>query len=193
MLGGIRTRLLGLVVATVVPFLALTGAGLWSQWRGDQAQAFKSALNEARLVADQVDDELGNLENLLAGLSQAVSANPEDIIANDTVLRRAKSDLPNYVSNLLLTGLDGSNIGTSFETAEQGRNYVGDRDFFLEVLRGKRFALGEPVRGRTTGKWVASVARAVEDRSGRLAAVMTVGIQLERFQDGLRLPELPSG
>jgi diguanylate cyclase (GGDEF)-like protein/PAS domain S-box-containing protein len=193
MLGGIRTRLLGLVVATVVPFLALTGAGLWSQWRGDQAQAFKSALNEARLVADQVDDELGNLESLLAGLSQAVSTNPEDVIANDAVLRRVKPELPGYVSNILLSTLDGSNIGTSFEVAEDGRSYVGDRDFFLEALTGKRLAVGEPVRGRTTGKWVASVARRVEDRSGRLAAVMTVGIQLERFQDGLRLSELPHG
>jgi cytochrome c-type biogenesis protein CcmH/NrfG len=100
MLGGIRTRLLGLVVATVVPFLALTGAGLWTQWRGDQAQAFKSALNEARLVADQVDDELGNLENLLAGLSLAVSTKPEDITSHDALLRRAKFDLPNYVSNI---------------------------------------------------------------------------------------------
>src|SRR6476646_4987077 len=112
MLGGIRTRLLGLVIATVVPFLALTGAGLWTQWRGDQAQAFKSALNEAQLVADQVDDELGNLESLLAGLSLAVSTNAQDITANDAVLRRAKSGLPSYVSNLLLSSLDGSNIGT---------------------------------------------------------------------------------
>jgi hypothetical protein len=46
MLGGIRSRLLGLVVATVVPFIALVGAGLWSQWNDDQAQALKSALDE---------------------------------------------------------------------------------------------------------------------------------------------------
>ena len=67
MLGGIRTRLLGLVVATVVPFTALVGGGLFSQWKGDQAQAFKSALDEARLLAVQVDDEVGNLESLLSG------------------------------------------------------------------------------------------------------------------------------
>ena len=73
MLGGIRTRLLGLVVATVVPFVALIGGGLWSQWQGDQAQALKSALDEARLLAAQVDDEIRNLETLMAGLSRAVS------------------------------------------------------------------------------------------------------------------------
>jgi hypothetical protein len=35
MLRGIRTRLLGLVVATVVPFTALIGGGLWNQWFSD--------------------------------------------------------------------------------------------------------------------------------------------------------------
>jgi hypothetical protein len=38
-LSSIRTRLLGLVIATVIPFTALIGAGLWNQWRIDQASA----------------------------------------------------------------------------------------------------------------------------------------------------------
>ena len=67
MFGGIRTRLLVLVIATVVPFTALIGVALWVQWKGDQALALQSALNEARRVADRIDDEIGNLENLLAG------------------------------------------------------------------------------------------------------------------------------
>src|SRR4051812_17158337 len=102
MLRGIRTRLLSLVVATVVPFAALIGTGLWTQWRADQVQALQSALNEARLLAAQVDDQLGNLQSLLAGLSQAVSTNPADAEANDLVLRKVKMELPPYVSNVLL-------------------------------------------------------------------------------------------
>ena len=193
MLRGIRTRLLCLVVATVVPFAALVGAGLWTQWESDQARAIKSALIEARLLACQVDDEIGDLESFLAGLSRAVSISPDDTRANDDILRRAKTDLPNYVSNLLLSSLDGRNIGTSWEVAEDGRSYLGDRDFFQAVLNGRRFAIGEPVRGRTTGKWVTTIGRAVEDRGGRLAAIITVGIQLEHLQDGLRLDDLPPG
>jgi diguanylate cyclase (GGDEF)-like protein/PAS domain S-box-containing protein len=193
MLGGIRTRLLGLVVVTVVPFLALISAGLWTQWQGDQAQALRSAVDEARLLAAQVDDEIGNLETLMAGLSRAMSNSSESIHENDEILRQVKAELPAYVSNILLVSLDGNNIGTSFEAADDGRSYVGDRDFFQNALGGQRMAIGEPIRGRTTGKWVITLARPVEDRAGKLTAIMGVGIQLERFQVGLRLQNLPAG
>jgi diguanylate cyclase (GGDEF)-like protein/PAS domain S-box-containing protein len=192
MLGGIRTRLLGLVIATVVPFTALIGAGLFTQWQLDRGRALKSALDEAHRVADRVDDEIGNFENMLVGASQAISTDQADKAHNDVVLRRVKSELPGYVSNILVTSLDGQNIGTSVGTVVS-RTYLGDRDFFQEIVSGKRFAIGMPVRGRTTGQWISTVARAVEDRNGQLAALITVGIQVERFQEALRVSELPPG
>src|SRR3981081_1602258 len=102
MLRGIRTRLLGLVIATVVPFTALIGGGLWNQWRGDQAQAIRSAMIEARLLAARVDDQISELDNLLVGLGHAVSTKPDDMQANDVVLRHAKAELPGTLRNLLL-------------------------------------------------------------------------------------------
>ena len=113
MFGSIRSRLLGLVLATVVPFLALIGAGLWIQWRSDQAAALQRALNDARLIAGQVDDHIGNLESLLTGVSRAVSTDPPDIARNDALLRRVKAEQPDFVSNILLFALDGTNIGRS--------------------------------------------------------------------------------
>ncbi len=113
LLGSIRSRLLVLVLATVVPFMALVGAGLWSQWREDRAAAVERALNEARLLAAQLDDHISNLENLLAGLSHAVSMDPADTSANDALLRQTKIKLPNFVGNILLYSPDGTNIGTS--------------------------------------------------------------------------------
>ena len=192
MLRGIRTRLLCLVIATVVPFTALIGTGLWTQWSADQDQALQSALGEARLLAAQVDNQLGNLQNLLAGLSPAVSTNPADAEANDAVLRKVKEELPSYVSNLLLSSVNGRNIGTSGGSAG-GRSYVGDRDFFRSILSGERLAIGEPIHGRSTGKWVTTIARPVTDESGELRAVLSAGILLERFQDALNTHALPAG
>jgi hypothetical protein len=65
---GIRSQLLGLVAAAVVPFLVLIGAGLWNQSRTAQAEAMARALAEARVLGAQLDDHLGNLENLMLGL-----------------------------------------------------------------------------------------------------------------------------
>ena len=113
LLRSIRSRLLGLVVATVVPFAALIGAGLWNQWRNDQAAGLQRALHEARLLAVQVDDHIGNLENLMIGLSRAVSMNPADTLANDALLRKVKSELPDFISNVVVYGRDGITVGTS--------------------------------------------------------------------------------
>src|SRR6516225_5174540 len=93
LLRSIRSQLLGLVLATVVPFTALIGIGLWHQWQNDQAAAMQRATNEARLLAAQVDDHLGNLQNLLTGLRPAVSPDPADVAKNDALLRRIKAEL----------------------------------------------------------------------------------------------------
>src|SRR4030081_2282592 len=78
LLRSIRSQLLGLVLATVVPFTALIGVGLWNQWQNDHAAAIQRARDEARLLAAQVDDHVGNLQNLLTGLTGAVTTNPAD-------------------------------------------------------------------------------------------------------------------
>lgn len=63
LLRSIRSRLLALVVATVIPFTALIGAGLWRQWQSDQVAAIEHNINEARILAAQIDDHIGNLDN----------------------------------------------------------------------------------------------------------------------------------
>ena len=163
LLSSIRTRLLGLVVATVVPFTALIGVGLWNQWRIDQASAIERALKEARLLAAQVDDHIGNLDNLLMGLSRAVSTNPADVLGNDALLRKVKAELPSFVSNLLVFAPDGSNIGTSADPSH-GRPYAAPRAYFQQVLAGKRLAIGDVVRTQYNDQWVVTFARPVSDR-----------------------------
>jgi diguanylate cyclase (GGDEF)-like protein/PAS domain S-box-containing protein len=191
LLRSIRSQLLGLVLATVVPFTALIGIGLWSQWRGDEAAAIRRASDEARLLASQVDDHIGNLENLMTGLSRAVSTDPADVEANDLLLREVKAELPAFVSNVILFSLDGTSIGTSSE--EIGRPYARDRAFFAQTLAGRRLGVGDVIRARQTGRWVITVSRPITDKSGQVKAVLAVGTLLERFQDLLRVKDLPAG
>jgi diguanylate cyclase (GGDEF)-like protein/PAS domain S-box-containing protein len=192
LLRSIRSRLLVLVLATVVPFMALVGAGLWSQWREDQAAASERAFNESRLLAAQLDDHISNLENLLAGLSRAVSTNPADSEANNALLREIKTTLPNFVGNILLYALDGSNIGTSAD-AGIGRSYAGDRAFFQDILAGRRLSIGDVVRTHLTDQWVLAVGYRVEDQAGQLRGVLAIGTRLKLFQDAFRMQGLPAG
>src|SRR5262249_13870620 len=155
MFRSIRSRLLGLVLAAVVPFLALIGAGLWSQWQSDQAAALQRAIDEARLIAGQVDDHIGNLENLLLGISLAVSADPADVKKNDALLRKIKAEQPRFVANILVFSPDGTNIGTSSDVdlPESGRFNVRDRAYFHQVRAGQRLAIGDVVHAKLSGRW----------------------------------------
>jgi diguanylate cyclase (GGDEF)-like protein/PAS domain S-box-containing protein len=93
-----------------------------------------------------------------------------------------------------VSSLDGKNIGTSFEQAESGRTFIGDRDYFAWILADRQgVTVGNPVRGRTTGNWVTTVARGVKDPSGRLAGIIGAGIQIEHFQTALAVHDLPAG
>ncbi|HKA81502.1 MAG TPA: EAL domain-containing protein [Xanthobacteraceae bacterium] len=189
LLRSIRSQLLGLVVATVVPFTALIGIGLAGQWRSDRAEAIERARNEARLLAAEIDDYIGNLENLLTGLSVAVSPSPADAKHNNALLEQVRRELPPIISNILLISLDGTIIGSTLESFNAN---VADRKYFGQVLAGQRVAI-EVIRARTSGRMVVTVARPVEDRSGRLRAVIAIGLLLEHLQDALRVQALPAG
>lgn len=190
LLRSIRSRLIGLVVASVVPFTALIGVGLWNQWRTDQNAAIQRAIDEARLIASNVDDHVGNLQNLLAGLSVAVSWNPKDVGANDRLLRQVRTELPSYVANLMIFSLNGKNIGTS---SEAGRFFAGDRDYFRKILAGGSHAISGPIYSRVGKEWVVVIARPVFDARGRLRAVLAVGTRLEHLQGILTTTHLPRG
>jgi diguanylate cyclase (GGDEF)-like protein/PAS domain S-box-containing protein len=192
----IRSRLLGLVLATVVPFTALIAFGLYSQWRTDEAVADDRAIAEARLLAAQVDDHIGNIESLLKGVALAVSTDRSDVAKNDAILSRSRdaflAEFPGLIGNILLFSLDGSDIGRSGVRTGQ-TPAVRDRKYFRQVIEGQRQVVGDVMRGSITGLWKVFVARAVEDETGRPRGVLAVSIVLENFQKALKTDRLPKG
>ena len=81
----------------------------------------RTALGEAQRIAQHLDDQIGNFDSLIAGLSWAVSTDPAQSVSNDSLLRRVKAELPDYIGNILVTSLDGKNIGTSSLNANIGK------------------------------------------------------------------------
>jgi diguanylate cyclase (GGDEF)-like protein/PAS domain S-box-containing protein len=191
-LRSIRSRLWALVIATVIPFTLLIGAGIWIRWQSDRATAIGQAISEARMLALQIDDHVGNVESLLTGLSQAVSTDPGDTQGNDALLRKVKSELPDFDSHLAIFSLDGTNIGMSGDPTN-GRPNASGHAFFEQVLAGQSFSIGDVVVGDHTRRWILSIARPIRDAAGTLRAVICAGTLLEHFQDALRIQQLPSG
>jgi diguanylate cyclase (GGDEF)-like protein/PAS domain S-box-containing protein len=195
MFQSIRARLLGLVLATVVPFTALIAYGLWSQWRTDEAEAHERAIGLAREVADQLDDHLDNIESVLTGLVHAVSLNPNNVPDNDALLERVKnefaSEFPGLISNIVLFAPDGTDMGRAVVGLKREVYHVRDRQYFEQILSGQKFSIGDVVYVRDRGQWVVHVARAVEDQHGQLRGVLAVAIVLENLQNVLKISTLP--
>jgi len=186
---GIRSQLLGLVAAAAVPFLVLIGAALWNQYRTVQTESLERAYSEARVIAAQIDDHLGNLENLTLGLSRAVSVQPADTAANDALLSELKAQLPGYISDIAVVGPDGENVGS----ASGARYNIIDRHYFQQALGGKLYVIGDPVRNRRGGEWVLPIARPIMNEAGETQAVLLTGTLIAKFQDALRVDHLPVG
>jgi Cache domain len=186
---GIRSQLLGLVAAAAVPFLVLIGIALWNQYRAAETESLERAYNEARVIAAQIDDHLGNLENLALGLSRAVGLGPAHTAANDALLTGLKAQLPGFISDIAVVGPDGENIGS----ASGARYNIGDRDYFQQALAGKPLAIGDPVRNRRDGDWVLPIARPVTNPAGEIQGVLLTGTLISKFQDAIRFDHLPAG
>jgi diguanylate cyclase (GGDEF)-like protein/PAS domain S-box-containing protein len=186
---GIRSQLLGLVAAAAVPFLILIGVALWIQYRIAQSEALDRAYSEARVIAAQIDDHLGNVENLSLGLSHVVGVKPPDTAANDALLSGLKAELPGFISDVAVIGPVGENIGS----ASGARYNVGDRDYFQQALAGQPIAVGDPVHNRRNGEWVLPIARPVRNAAGEIRAVLLIGTLIPKFQDAIRLGHLPAG
>lgn len=187
MLRGVRSRLLGLVVAAFIPLTALIGAGLWNQWQHDKARAVDRTINQARLLAAQVDDHVGEVELLLAGLGRSVSPMASDAAGNSELLRGVKGELPSYIGNIVVYSLDGTNIGSS-GGPDLPHSSVADRAYFRKVLEGQQLAVGDVIRSRPTGQWNINFARPIYDHAGKVAAVLSVGIPVEHLQEALTIP-----
>jgi diguanylate cyclase (GGDEF)-like protein/PAS domain S-box-containing protein len=186
---GIRSQLLGLVAAAAFPFLILIGVALWIQYRTAHTEALDRAYAEARVIAAQIDDHLGNLENLTLGLSRAIGVTPADTAANDALLMGLKAQLPGFISDIAVTTPDGENIGA----ASGSRFSRADREYFKEIVAGQRTAAGDPVLSRHSKEWVFPFARAITNAAGELEAVLIVGTRISKFQDAIRVDHLPPG
>jgi hypothetical protein len=185
----IRLKSAAWAAAAGLPVVALIGIGLWSQFHIEHPGARHRALIAARSVAARIDAEFAGLDDLLSGISTAVSTNPDDVDANDALLRQAQSELPKSVANILLLTLDGRNIGNAVGKHAS----AGDRDYFQKALASDRLVVGVPIRSRSDLGWVIPAARRVSDSRGKMQAVLAVAIFAESLRDLIGADELPDG
>src|ERR1700686_3633991 len=116
----IRARLLLLVLALGLPFLAYIAIEAAAEARADRELAKERSLAVARVVAARLDDYVGDINQLLATLSHVAAIGSEHASENDALLRDMERDLPSYINNVAMRSLSGANVG-SLEPQVRGR------------------------------------------------------------------------
>jgi signal transduction histidine kinase/CheY-like chemotaxis protein/HPt (histidine-containing phosphotransfer) domain-containing protein/HAMP domain-containing protein len=193
MSGRIRTRLLALVTAAILPLLLLAAVFLWERFNEDFANTRTAAINAAHTAAARVDDHVGDVNTLLLVIGKMISTNPGDAEKNDVILSKVKADLPSYLNNILLFDLAGNNIGTSQWPVEDRSKLSGiGRSYFKPAREGK-LTISEPIVSRLNSEWVAAEARPVLDDAGSIRAVIVTGMRLARINEIVDSAKLPPG
>ncbi|HEX6052006.1 MAG TPA: HAMP domain-containing protein, partial [Gemmatimonadaceae bacterium] len=176
---GIRERLVLLVLAMLLPWIALF-ATTYASYERDRESDTRARLNDlAAQVGARVDDQLGNIAGALLAAGQASSIDSTHIAQNDSLLRRLRAEMPPYFGNLALWAVDGSNMGSSnADPAAVREMEVATHRFFREALTSNELVVGRPLESVKTGAWSLTLARRIR-RGGTVAGVVSATARLD--------------
>ncbi|HET6681417.1 MAG TPA: PAS domain S-box protein [Gemmatimonadaceae bacterium] len=178
---GIRARLMLVVLAMVLPWLALTLLSLRDFRRERRLDAEGRVLEVARLLAARVDDQIGAVDALLVSLAQSLPVTPSAAAANDDLLSRIRVQLPPYFNLLGVWDSTGANVGSSEDSTRQARAVAaGELAFFNDAMSTGSLAVGEAVRGPMRGAWTLSIGRPII-RDERAVGVVSATARLEQL------------
>jgi PAS domain S-box-containing protein len=186
----LRTRVVMLVVAAIVP---LFGLSIFKAWLSEDAAINRATGNlqvAAALVAANQDRVTSSSFQLLLAIAQApglLEGTPADC---QRYLKALLDPLPVY-ANLGLIGLDGY-----FRCDGVGRvsgAFSGDRNFFKEALALRTFVADGYVTSRTTGKPFVTFAMPVLDSAGKVKAIAAAGVDVNEISKAVANAPLPQG
>ncbi|MDX1950725.1 MAG: cache domain-containing protein [Verrucomicrobiota bacterium] len=155
----------------------------WSLARLERAHAEQSTLNLAELVANNVVQSLEDGEKVSATLAERPMIRKMDVNSRDSVLNDFLKFYPQF-ANLNVISTNGYVIHSALPNREQV--YLGDLEYFEEVTNKGTFVVSEAFVGRITKKWVAVLARPIRNEEGGIVGVLSLPVDLGRYQSAFR-------
>jgi PAS domain S-box-containing protein len=186
----LRTRLVMLVLAAIVPLFGLAVVGAVLTSGKAVSQATQNLEFSASLVA-------ANQERVAESARQILTA-----IANMPIVQEGKdADCQQYLqvlnsqalgySNLGIVGLDG--YLRCHAMGGRPGEFAGDRSYFQEAIARQGFVASGYLNGRVTGKPVVVFAQPVVNKQGIISAVALAAVSLTELSKSLADAPLPNG
>jgi PAS domain S-box-containing protein len=186
----LRSRLVVLMVAAIVPLFALSLGKTWLNQQAAVSRASDELKFAASLVAASQSRMVDSAHQILVAIANApglLGANSADC---PRYLQTLKRQLGTY-ANLGLISLDGYLI---CHAMGEGTNiYLGDRSYVQETLQQRRFTVGGYTLGRVVGKPVITFSMPVMNGQGQAMALAYASVDLDELARPLLALALPQG
>jgi len=190
LLGSLRTRLSLLVLAGVVPILALLVYAALEE-RNQAVEAIRQdALQMVRVASDRQDQLLESAQQLLSALALLDRLQRHDQAACERIFTNLLALYPLY-ANLGAIRPDGEIFASAVPLTESVN--VSDQLHFRLAVETRQFAIGDCEIGKITKKSTLHVGYPAIDAAGQLQAVVYAGLDLTWLRTMLTNSTLPKG
>jgi len=186
----LRTRLVLLVVAAMVPLFGLSAVNAWLNADAAVARALTdlrfavslaaSSQHRVAETAHQVLTVIAHVPDIAGG--QAASCN--------RLLVTLKQQFPDY-ANLGIVGADG--YARCHGLDSNSPPYLGDRGYFRDAVSRRSFVAGEYIVGRLSGRPTITFALPAFDADGRVSFVAYAALDLTRMAQSIAAIHVPAG
>jgi two-component system sensor histidine kinase UhpB len=182
---------MALVLAVSLSFIALLLYTLRAQAANDEARAFQSSLDLAKLTAAQVEQFLKESRQTLETLARRPILREAVPAKRDPILDVFSALHPEFATMLVV---DRTGQAIHATTPTRGKRLPNVRKgWFEEMLKTDDFVVSRMRIGRLTGRRVVVLGYPLRDGQGRINGALAPSIDLVRFHLMLRNAQLVPG
>jgi PAS domain S-box-containing protein len=187
----IRTHLLGLVLAVATPLAGLQAWSLYATARDEERHARERVLHLAQTTASETARFLVQVRSILDGLAARPAVKALDPAHCDPILKDFLGLAPRF-SNVVTVSAEGI-VVCSAVPLPGGRAVNVDPVEYARVRAAAGFAVGKPILGPITGRWLVPLARPLRDAQGGFAGAVVLTLDLVNLPVRPAGPHLPPG
>lgn len=176
----IRGQLYLLFAASFLFFVLAVAFMAYQQTRSEQEEVGKSALQLAAITAADAERFLQDSEQLLARLAQRPLVRALDARRCDPAFRDFRDLQPRY-ENVSTFDLMGRPICAAAPPSEEAGILLDMKESVERIAREQKFVVGKIKPGSGKGKWILPLSYPLKGDDGKLAGIITLAVDLDRF------------
>ena len=186
----LRTRLVLLFAAALVPLFGLSAVNAWRNADAAVERALTDLRFAVSLAASSQQRVTETVHQVLTVISRVSDIADGQQAGCNRFLGELKRQLPGY-ANLGIVGADG--YARCHGLGGNSAPYLGDRGYFRDAVSRRSFVAGEYIVGRLTGRPSITFALPVLDADGHLSFVAYAALDLTEMAKSIAAIQVPAG